>query len=165
MAEDDLESDVIVWGAVCHTVTPSSSLHLLSSYFQMKAVLWLWTYLFLQEDSAHWLLAPKSLFFLTSVLWAAPPDSLMEGPVVWHPDDLSPSHPMERAWDSHTCFVSSPLYRTHHIWEKPQNPGVWACACCSFLGQLKTSAGKPNSRHWVFTVPRLIMFFIVRVQP
>lgn len=43
---------------------PSSpSCSLLPSSFQVKAALWPWACLFLQEDSAHWVLAPKSFFF------------------------------------------------------------------------------------------------------
>lgn len=147
---------------------PSSpSCSLLPSSFQVKAALWPWACLFLQEDSAHWVLAPKSFFFLSSVLWAALLDSPMG--VLLH--DIQLICPQTMPWKQVGRFIFCLLFFFTFASHRPRSEEALKPRCASmYLLLVPWLAGDfswktQQQASDVYRVPRLIMFLAVKRQP
>lgn len=107
------------WGAVCHASPPVCSTCS-------------------QKDCYHWVLIPQN-FFSNLCLVSCPACPLHIASSWFVP---IPCHGNSSAGSWAVCFVSSLLHPTERAQGNACSPGVWACTCCWFHGQLGTSAGK-----------------------
>lgn len=155
VVEDDLESNVIVgnllhstwWGALCHTFPltlsppqflPDKGCPLAMGMSSCKETV----------PTESW---PPKVSFLSSVLWTA----LLDSPVGGLLCDIQLICPQTIPWKWLGRFVLHLLcfftFASHRPYSgKALKPWCASVYLLLFLGQLGTSAGKPNSKHRMF---------------